>query len=94
MRWEEWGGKAVNILELALIYGWLSLLAPLADTDTYYSIYILVAILALVCREKLRHSAPLARTGRKKWEMLVLAAILSLAVVLANDTLLEPWSAL
>lgn len=94
MRTEEWGGKAVNILELALTYGWLSLLAPLADTDTYYSIYILVAILALVCREKLRHPAPLARTGKKKWEMLVLAAILSLAVVLANDTLLEPWSAL
>lgn len=94
MRRKEWSGKATNAIQLVLIYGWLSLLAPLADTDTYYSIYILIAILSLVCREKLRRPVPFDGKGRTKWGALVLAACLSLAVVLANYTLLEPWSAL
>lgn len=94
MRGGVWGGKAANVVQLALIYGWLSLLAPLADTDTSYSIYILVAVLAVVCRGKSETPGQLDWNGKKNRVVLVLAAFLSLAVVLANYALLEPWSAL
>lgn len=84
-------GKVATFVQLALIYGWLTILAPLANSDTYYSVYLLVAVLALACGRK---EAPAWWTGKKEWAVWGLAAFLSLTVVLANYALLEPWYAL
>lgn len=83
--------RAVTAGKLALIYGWLTILAPLADSDTYYSVYLLTAVLALACGRKER---PAWWTGKKEWAVWGLAVFLSLTVVLANYALLEPWYAL
>lgn len=83
--------RAVTAGKLALIYGWLTILSPLANSDTYYSVYLLIAVLALVCGRK---ESPAWWTGKKEWAAWGLAAFLSLTVVLANYALLEPWYAL
>lgn len=83
--------RAVMALRLALIYGWLTILAPLAGSDAYYSVYLLVAVLALACGRK---ECPAWWTRKKEWAAWGLAVFLSLAVVWANYALLEPWYAL
>lgn len=82
--------KFIDFFQLALIYGWLSLLQPVANTDTYYSVYILVAILAVVCRCKLGQERLENLQRKNQWQELLLAGILSLMVVLANYQLSEP----
>lgn len=83
--------RAVMALRLALIYGWLTILAPLAGSDAYYSVYLLVAVLSLACGRK---ECPAWWTRKKEWAVWGLAVFLSLTVVLANYALLEPWYAL
>lgn len=41
--------KASILLQLFLIYAWLTNLAVLSVTDTYFSVYILVAVAGVAC---------------------------------------------
>lgn len=84
--------KIADFAQFALIYGWLSLLQPVANTDTFYSVYIMLALLAVVCQKKLHQKwvAPQVKLGGGG---LSLAAVLSLLVVSANYQLLETGDA-
>lgn len=84
-------GKAVVLVQALFIYSWLTILSPLSVTDTYYSVYLLCAVGALLC---LLDNYKTARACSLR-EMTVLAVcgiLFSLAVVLANYTLFEPLS--
>ena len=37
--------KTACVIQALLIYSWLTVLAPLAVTDTYYSVYLLCALM-------------------------------------------------
>lgn len=85
--------KATGIVFLALIYGWLSLLAPQATGNTYYSVYfsvyVLCALLAVVCAQSLAGVARDCRSRKHIWVTFGLSCFLSLLVVLANYDLLD-----
>ena len=85
--------KTLLVLQIGLIFAWLTVLSPLSVTDTYYSVYLLCGLAALVCLwERFRN--PEARpSGRRKW-ILGFSCLFSLAVTLANYELFEPLSVL
>ena len=85
--------KPKLILQAALIYSWLTVLSPLAVTDTYYSVYLLCALAGVACL--CDNCTTLAYTSRKQKPALCLfAAIFSCAVASANYPLFEPLTVL
>lgn len=79
--------KPAGLLFLGLIYGWLSILAPQVAGNTYYSVYVLCALVALASA---RSFAERPRWDRKTtWVTLGLSCLLSALVALANYDLLE-----
>lgn len=69
-----------------LIYVWLTDLSALAGTDTYYGVYLLLGVAALLCLWD-------NRKGRKSRPALwVLAGLFALAATLGNHELYEPAS--
>lgn len=90
---QKMGAKGKLILSFLLVFAWLTVLSPLAVTDTYYSVYLLCALAGLLCRwEQFRNSLECPQ-GHKKW-LLGFSALFSLAVVLGNYELFEPLSVL
>lgn len=85
--------NASVLFQAVLVYAWLTVLSPLAVTDTYYSVYLLCAIAAVLCLyDNYRTSATEARK-QKIW-LAVFGALFSTAVVLANYSLFAPLSVL
>lgn len=86
-------GKAIALGQAMLIYSWLTILAPLSVTDTYYSVYLLCGVVALLC---LWDNYKMARTcnGRERTVLSICAVLFSVAIVLANYGLFEPLSVL
>lgn len=77
---------ALLAVQAVLIYVWLTDLSPLSVTDTYYSVYLLCGVAALVCLWDNR-----GHPGGGK-AAAVFAGLFSAAVVLANYGLYEPFS--
>ena len=71
------------LLQALLIFIWLTVLSPLAVTDTYYSVYLLCGVVSLLCLWDNYRREARAGTGLG-WPLLAVAGLFSLAVVLAN----------
>lgn len=77
-------------LQLSFLYMWI---VNLQHTNAYLSVYLLIAVLA--CAAMFSNSAsPDTDSGKTKTRIAIFAAIFSGAIVLANYTLFEPWTAL
>ena len=86
-------GKAVVILRAFFIYIWLTVLAELSPTDTYYSVYLLCAVLGIFCLYD-NYKTKRICDGKHKWILWLFSAIFSSSVVFANYDLFEPLSVL
>lgn len=69
-----------------LIYVWLTDLSALSGTGTYYSVYLLLGMAALLCLWDNR------RGGKSRPALWVLAGLFALAATLGNHELYEPAS--
>ncbi len=82
--------KALVCFQLLVIYAWL---VNLTQTDSYYSVYLLCAIAGVLCLcDNYRKQPEVPR--RTLGALSVCAGLFSLATLLANYTLFEPFSAL
>lgn len=85
--------KTACVIQVLLIYSWLTVLAPLAVTDTYYSVYLLCALMGALCLYD-NQTAGLYCNGRQRVALGIFAALFSGAVALANYALFEPLTVL
>ena len=83
---EKWNSTAAPAAGALLIFIWLTDLSALAGTDTYYSVYLLCGIAALLCLWDNR------KGGKSHPALGVLAGLFALAVVLGNHQIYEPAS--
>lgn len=81
--WVHRTSRAGVMLQALLIFIWLTVLSPLAVTDTYYSVYLLCGVVSLLCLWDNYRREARAGTGLG-WPLLAAAGLFSLAVVLAN----------
>ena len=86
-------GKGAVILRAFFIYIWLTVLSELAVTDTYYSVYLLCAILGFFCLYD-HYKTGRVWEGRQKWILWIFSGLFSASVVFANYLLFEPLSVL
>ena len=85
--------KVTVIVQAFFIYIWLTVMAELSVTDTYYSVYLLCAVLGILClydnyKSNRSHTAGCHRI------LSLFAGLFSFAVVLANYELFEPLTVL
>ena len=81
--------KTWLILNAFLVYGWMTVLSPLSVTDTYYSVYVLCALVGLLCLcDNFRYGRREPEQGRGL--LLFFSGLFSLAVQLSNYALFEP----
>lgn len=85
--------KSGMLIQAVLVYSWLTVLSPLAATDTYYSVYLLCALSGVLC---LYDNQTTAYYCEKGWRPTLgfFALLFSGAVALANYELFEPLSVL
>ena len=83
--------KMLPLLYALGAYLWLVNLMPLAAGDTYYSVYLLCALMGMLCLISWQPAA--LRKGEACW-ILAAASLFSGAVVLANYDLFPPFAAL
>ena len=81
--------KAAVILHSFLIYIWLTVLQKVVPTDTYFSVYLLCAVLGILCLYD-NYKSRRRIVGGQKWILWIFSAVFSLAVVLSNYDLFEP----
>ena len=81
--------KVCLLVQAAFLYSWLTVLSPLAGTDTYYSVYLLCGIAALSCLYD-NYKTGRKCNGKEKGVLSILSALFSTAVALANYALFEP----
>lgn len=73
-------------LQVILIFIWLIVLT---ETDSYYSVYLLCAIVGVCCMGKNTYEPPVQGRTAKIW-LVLLSGLFSFAVVLANWQLFVP----
>lgn len=78
--------RLIPAVQALLVYVWLTDLSALAGTDTYYSVYLLCGIAALLCLWDNR------KGGKAHPALLVFAGLFALAVTLGNHEIYEPAS--
>lgn len=78
--------RACALFQVGLVYVWLT---NLAQTDSYYSVYVLCAVASIVCMLDNRAKEEVDEPPRG---LALAAAAFSLAVLLANWTLFQPAS--
>lgn len=85
--------KALLILQIILIYTWMTVLSVLSVTDTYYTVYLLCGILGVLC---LYDNFKAGRTcsPQHRWVLWLFGGLFSLAVVMSNFALFEPLTVL
>ena len=76
-----------------LVYCWLTVLAPLSVTDTYYSVYLLCAITGLLCLYD-NQTFDMYFHNRQKIILGGFSVLFSAAVASANYALFEPLTVL
>ena len=77
---------AAIAVQAVLVYVWLTDLSALAGTDTYYSVYLLLGVAALLCLWDNR------KGGKSCPALWVLAGLFAAAVTLGNHEIYEPAS--
>ena len=85
--------KGAVILRAFFLYIWLTVLAELSVTDTYYSVYLLCAVLGVFCLYD-NYKTGRCCEGKQKWALRIFSAVFSASVVFANYELFEPLSVL
>lgn len=85
--------KTSFLLQAFLVYCWLTVLSPLAVTDTYYSVYLLCAVFGILCLYD-NQTSGLYYNLRKKVTLGLTAMLFAGAVALANYDLFEPLTVL
>ena len=83
---KKWNSGFSIAAQALLIYVWLTDLSALAGTDTYYSVYLLLGVAALLCLLDNR------KGGKSRPALWCLAGLFSVAVVLGNHEIYEPAS--
>ena len=83
---KKWNSGFSIAAQALLIYVWLTDLSALAGTDTYYSVYLLLGVAALLCLWDNR------KGGKSRPALWCLAGLFSVAVVLGNHEIYEPAS--
>ena len=73
-------------VQAVLVYVWLTDLSALAGTDTYFSVYLLLGVAALLCLWDNR------KGGNSCPALWVLAGLFAAAVTLGNHEIYEPAS--
>lgn len=86
-------GKLAVICRSFFIYVWLSVLAALSATDTYYSVYVLCAAGAFLCLMD-NYKTGRIRTGKQKTVLYLFSGLFSASVLLGNYELFMPLSVL
>lgn len=86
-------GKGAVVLRAFFIYIWLTVLAELSVTDTYYSVYLLCAIFGVFCLHDHYKTGRIPQAGNK-WILRFFAALFSACVVFANYSLFDPLAVL
>ena len=81
--------KAYLLMQVFFIYIWLTVLSALSVTDTYYSVYLLCAVAAVLCLYD-NYKNERISSCRGKTVCSAASVLFSLAVVLANYALFEP----
>lgn len=85
--------KISMILQLVLIYAWLTVLSVLSVTDTYYSVYIFCGALGFLCVYA-NYKNVGTMDYQSSWARWSLSVVFSLSVVMANYQLFEPLTVL
>lgn len=85
--------KKCLVLSGILVYAWLTVLSPLAVTDTYYSVYLLCALMGILCLYDNQTTAYYC-SKQKKLVMGLCGTMFAGAVALANYALFTPLSVL
>lgn len=85
--------KSLLFFQAVLVYAWSTVLSPLSVTDTYYSVYLLCALMGALCLYDNQTAAYYCSTSQRVW-MGIFAAVYSGAVALANYALFEPLTVL
>ena len=85
--------KASVILRAFFLYIWLTVLSVLSVTDTYFSVYLLCAVIGILCLYDNYKTARIC-TGKSRWILRLFSGVFSFAVVLANYSLFDPLSVL
>lgn len=85
--------KTGMLVQAVLVYAWLTVLAPLATTDTYYSVYLLCALLGVLCLYDNQTTAYYCDKSQR-FALGFFALMFSGAVALANYELFEPLTVL
>lgn len=80
-------------MQAFFIYIWMTVLSPLSVTDTYYSVYLLCAVVGLLCLYD-NYRIPMDCTRGQGITLAVFAGVFSFAVALANYALFEPLTVL
>ena len=75
--------------QAVFVYIWLTVLSPLAQTDTYYSVYLLCGGAAFLCLYD-NYRSPVLLSRGQGLLIALFAALFAGAVVLANYPLFEP----
>lgn len=88
MNWKP-NSKHLCALQAVLIFVWLTDLSPLTETDTYYSVYLLCGLAGLACLLANRQ-----QTAKQPAALKIFAGLFTLAVVMGNYELYQPFSAL
>lgn len=85
--------KMGMLVQAVLMYTWLTVLSPLAVTDTYYSVYLLCALAGILCLYDNQTTAYYS-DRRQRLSLGIFASFFSGAVALANYELFEPLTVL
>lgn len=86
-------GRGAVILRSVFIYIWLTVLAELSVTDTYYSVYLFCAAIGILCMYD-NYKTGRACSGSRRGILWGFSMLFSISVVLANYALFEPLSVL
>lgn len=85
--------KTALFLQTVLIYSWVTVLSPLSVTDTYYSVYLLCALMGVLSLYD-NQTSGLYCNGKQRMILGFFGAFFAGAVALANYALFEPLSVL
>lgn len=78
-------------VQVLLVYIWMTNLAPLSSTDTYYTVYLMWGVMGLICMAS-NCRCPIALSRKELLSLGFCAVLFSAAAVAGNYSLFEPLS--
>lgn len=78
-------------IQVLLVYIWITNLAPLSSTDTYYTVYLMWGVMGLLCMSS-NCQRPVVLSQKELLSLSCCAVLFSVAAVVGNYSLFEPLS--